>query len=254
MLNFNKWAPGKAGQPLITLSFFSIVDTESAMKTFIVFLSFGIFLLPATAQVSKVPVYRTDIESKIRTVKLDPRTELTLRVLISRSDTARKDFTYSGLFHSAPGDSIGLRLKSERMFQFFPSGISRTTTTMLPQKSGEGDTASPELKMVAFDNIAWLKYQKRPELIRFADQVLEPVVFSSLFVLMLSPFISYNYRDGYLNTETYKNWALGSTIALASCFSVLITINAVNRAEYQFRDGWPEKKAKVWSFKPAIRK
>ncbi|GEM_PF-839117 len=226
------------------------------MKAFIVFLTLWIFLFPVTAQVSKVLVYRTDKESKIKALKLDPRTELTLRVLLARSDTAKEDVTYYGLFQSVSADSVGFKLTSVRTFNEFASGVRKTTIlVMQPDDSGEGAASAAELKMLAFEDIAWLKYQKRPKLTRLADQVLEPVVFSSLFVLILSPLISYNYKDGYLNTETYKNWALGSTITLASCFAVLITINSVNRsADYQFVSGWPGKKAKVWSFKPAIRK
>jgi hypothetical protein len=142
-----------------------------------------------------------------------------------------------------------IKLEVFKSFKELPGGI-RQTTTIPPDTYLKNILPGNGLKSFALDDIGFLSYQKRSKLIGKADDILEPVIFASLFVMILSPMISYDFKEGQLNTERYKNWALGSTLTMTSCFAVLMAINLPNQQKkYQFRSGWPEKKAKVWKFR-----
>jgi len=215
-------------------------------KLILIIVSLG-FSFAAEAQTWKVPVYRSTDESNVKMLKLNPRIELTIRTRLFKADLTKEDITLRGLFHSGGADSLTIKLSEYKSLKQYPDGTRQTTTKppdiyLLNTYPGNG------LKTVALEDIGFLKVRKWSKAVYGADDIFEPVIFASLFVLIASPLISYNYKEGYLNTETYKNWAIGSTITLTSCFAVLMVINSGSK-NYQFQPGWPGKKAKVWKFK-----
>lgn len=219
------------------------------MKKNILFLICCGLLSFSVAQEWKIPVYRQTDESRVKILKFNPRMELTIKNQLYNTDLGKEDLTLIGLFYSGSADSLTLKLSEYKSFKQYPDGV-RQITTMPPDIYLLNSFPGDGLKTVALKDIGFLKVQKWPKVVGRADDIFEPVIFASLFILIASPLISYNYKDGYLNTETYKNWALGSTITMTSCFAVLMVINSQSR-NYQFRSGWPDKKAKVWKFKLA---
>lgn len=219
------------------------------MKKFILFSISWLFLSVTEAQTLKLPIYRPADESNVKMLKLNPRMELTLRIPLPEKDSVKEDITYKGLFHSGSNDSLVIKLDGYKSSKEFPGGI-RQITTIPPDIYLKNTLTHGGLKSVALADIGYLRYQKGPKITGMADDVLEPVVFGSLLVLILSPLISYNYREGFLNANTYKNWALGSSLSLTSCIAILMAVNSINHSKnYQFRSGWPEEKAKVWQFR-----
>lgn len=217
-------------------------------KLSLIIVSLG-FLFVTEAQTWKIPVYRQTDESWVKTLKFTPRTQLTIRTQLPEKDSVKENITWQGLFHSGSQDSLVIKLEAFKSFKELPGGI-RQTTTIPPDTYLKNSLPGNGLKPFALDDIGFLSYQKRSKLIGKADDILEPVIFASLFVMILSPLISYDFKEGHLNKERYKNWALGSTLTMTSCFAVLMAINLPNQQKnYQFRPGWPEKKAKVWKFR-----
>jgi hypothetical protein len=217
------------------------------MKKIILFFVSWAFLSVSEAQTWEVPVYRFNDGSWVKMLKLNSRMELTIRTQLHETDSAKEDITLRGLFHSGSADSLIIKLDEYKSLKQFPDG-TRQTTTIPPDIYLLNSFPGNGLKSIALEDIGFLKVQKWPKAVSRADNIFEPVIFASLFVLIASPLISYNYKEGYLNTETYKNWALGSTITLTSCFAVLMVINSQSK-NYQFHPGWPDKKAKVWKFR-----
>ncbi|PKP49627.1 MAG: hypothetical protein CVT94_04305 [Bacteroidetes bacterium HGW-Bacteroidetes-11] len=217
-------------------------------KLSIIIVSLG-FLFVTEAQTWKIPVYRQTDESRVQTLKFTHRTQLTIRTQLPQKDSVKENITWQGLFHSGSQDSLVIKLESFKSCKEFPGEI-RQTTTIPAETYLKNSLPGNDLVPFALDDIGFLSYQKRSKLIGKADDILEPVIFASLFVMILSPLISYDFNEGQLNTERYKNWALGSTLTMTSCFAVLMAINLPNQQKkYQFRSGWPEKKAKVWKFR-----
>jgi hypothetical protein len=68
--------------------------------------------------------------------------------------------------------------------------------------------------------------------------------------MIASPLISYNFKEGKLNAETYKKWGIGGTIGILSGISAVIVIGTVaSNGKYHFKADWPYKRVKVWKFK-----
>ncbi|KAF0196424.1 MAG: hypothetical protein FD166_2379 [Bacteroidetes bacterium] len=197
----------------------------------------------------KIMIQNTTDSSVVRTLKLKPKVHIGIKSLITESDSLKVTNTYGGTFLSGTRDSLTIRLEEFRVLTEYANGIKQTTT--IPRDFYlKNPEAGNSVKSLALMDIDFLTCQRRPKLITRADNVIEPIILGLLFVMLISPLISYNYKEGYLNTERYKYWALGSTIGLASGFATLITINGLfNEKRIQFRPGWPEKKAKVWEFR-----
>lgn len=207
------------------------------------------FLCETEAQTFKIPVYRQTDESRVKILRFSHRTQLTIRTQLPEKDSVKEDITLQGLFHSGSTDSLVMKLESYKSFKMQPGGI-RQTTIIPPGTYLKNSFPGDGLKAVALEDIGFLSYQKRSKLVSKADDIIEPVIFASLFVMILSPLISYDFKEGELNTERYKKWALGSTLTMTSCFAVLMAINLPNHQKnYQFRQGWPQKKAKIWKFR-----
>lgn len=197
----------------------------------------------------RVIIQNTTDTSVVRTIKLKPNKHIGVKSLIGENDSLKVTNTYGGTFISGTKDSLTIKLEEFRVLIEYANGIKQTTTVPSDFYLKSPDAADSQ-KSLALKDIDFLTYQHRPKLITRADNVIEPIILGSLFVMLISPLICYNYEKGYLNTERYKYWALGSTIGLASGFATLITINGFfNGKRFQFRPGWPEKKAKVWEFR-----
>jgi len=217
-------------------------------KLFLILLIIGC-AINLNGQPWRVIIQNTTDTTVVRTIKLKPKVHIGIKSLIRENDSLKITNTYSGTFLSGTQDSLTIKLEEFRVLTEYTNGIKQTTTVP-PGFYLKNPDAADSQKSLALNDIDFLTYQHRPKLTTRADNVIEPLVLGSLFVMLVSPLISYNYKKGYLNTERYKYWALGSTIGLASGFATLITINGFfNEKRIQFRPGWPEKKAKVWEFR-----
>ncbi|MHC1777763.1 MAG: hypothetical protein AB9834_20355 [Lentimicrobium sp.] len=216
------------------------------MKKFIIlFLTLG-FLTGSVAQTWETRMQRVSGNSREKTLKLKPEMKLEIGRLLTDNDSLKEYNYYNGIFLGGTHDSIRIRLNEVKTNAVFTSGIKQQSTipvkyfTAVPlSDSGFMSFALPE--------IDYLKHSKAKNY--HVDEVLEPVVFLSLFTLFLSPVISYNYKEGELNEERYKYWALGSTLALATCVTAIITINAIDGPDFfRFKAGWPGTHIKEWRF------
>ena len=97
---------------------------------------------------------------------------------------------------------------------------------------------------IALSDVHMLEYQKFTQ--KIFGNIEDFVLFSSLAVLIVSPFICYNYSEGTFNAESYKYWALGSTAGIVLGFSFQML---GGHTKFQFKTNWPSEKGKVWSFK-----
>jgi hypothetical protein len=212
------------------------------MKKLII-ISAGLFLsLTLCAQTWKAPIYRITGKSTVKTLKLWPKTSLSIGTLTLDTDSLKENKYFNGTFIGGNADSLQIKLMNVRMNSVFKNGNKIQTT--IPAKNYLIAPYDSTYQInIALTDIDFLSYQNRikEKLFNCEDYVL----FSALFVLLVSPFICYNYSDNTFNQDRYQYWALGSTIGIASG----ITLQMMGaRGGLQFKAGWPEKKAKVWSF------
>ncbi len=216
------------------------------MKKFIfIFLTLG-FLAGSVAQTWETRMQRVSGNSREKTLKLKPEMKLEIGRLLTDNDTLKEYNYYNGIFLGGTHDSIRIRLNEVKTNAVFTSGIRQQST--IPVKYF---TAVPlrdsGLMSFALPEIDYLKYRKSKK--NDPGGIVEPVIYLSLLTLFLSPVISYNYKEGELNEERYKYWALGSTLALASCITAIITINAIDGPDtFRFKAGWPGTHIKEWRF------
>lgn len=216
------------------------------MKKIILLIFAAGFLVAPKAQTWEAQMQRITGKSREKTLKLKPEMKLEIGRLLTDNDSLKEYNYYNGIFLGGTRDSIRIRLNEVKTNSVYTSGIKQQSTipvkyfTAVPLRdSGFMSFALPE--------IDYLKQSKARNY--HVDAVLEPVVFLSLFTLFLSPVISYNYKEGELNEERYKYWALGSTLALASCVTAIITINAIDGPDtFRFKAGWPGSHIKEWRF------
>ncbi|MFH1121982.1 MAG: hypothetical protein V1775_19345 [Bacteroidota bacterium] len=222
------------------------------MKKFIIlFLTMG-FLTGSVAQTWETRMQRISGNSREKTLKLKPEMKLEIGLLLADNDSLKEYNYYNGIFLGGTHDSIRIRLNEVKTNAVFTNGIKQQSTipvkffTAVPlSDSGFMSFALPE--------IDYLKYRSAKK--NGADGIVEPVIWCSLLTLFLSPVISYNYKEGELNEERYKYWALGSTLALASCFTAIITINAIDGPDtFRFKAGWPGTHIREWRFIDAPEK
>lgn len=153
---------------------------------------------------------------------------------------------YDGYFLGANRDSIQFRLKEVKTDKVSTSGF-RQQVMMKPNYIFKTPYADSSMK-VAWADVDYF-WNQNEKMIGLAE-IAEPIILGSLLVMVLSPLISYDFEDGKMNNERYKNWALGSTIGLATGILTSVTIGVTYRKhKFQFKAGWPEKKAKVWEFR-----
>ncbi len=213
------------------------------MKRLLFIISSIILCFALSAQTWKTPIYRITGKPVVKTLKLKPKTNITIGTLTFNSDTLKVDKYYTGLFLSVAGDSLKIKLNEVILHNTYENGIKERKN--IPAKNYLINSSPPaETTNIALSDIQILKYiPKNREIISGAEDY---ILFSSLAVLLISPFICYNYADQTFNQDTYQYWALGSTIGIVTGFTLQI-IGSPNKI--QFKDGWPEKKSKIWSFK-----
>jgi hypothetical protein len=223
------------------------------MKKFILFLSVWGIMFTSKAQSWEYQLQSITGRNKEKTLKLKPEMKLEIGRLLTDNDSLKAYNYYNGIFLGGSRDSIRIRLNEVKTNSVFTNGVKQQSTipvkyfSSIPLRdSGFMSFALPE--------IDYLKYRKSKK--NDLGGIVEPVIYLSLLTLFLSPVISYDYKEGKLNEERYKYWAFGSTLALASCITAIITVNAIKGPDtFRFKAGWPGTHIKEWRFKtePEIR-
>jgi hypothetical protein len=219
------------------------------MKYFIPFMMLFCVAGILNAQTWKTQIVRVSDSSKVKTIKMNSRTHLWIKTHSIDADSTEKTHTYEGYFISGSLDTVSFKLLKLETYIKYPTGVQQRTT--IPPKYHLKDTSPDQsIMLMALADVDHIKYEQKNNVIKGIDKGMESLIFASLFLLALAPFISYDYKNGNLNSERYKYWALGSTMALAVGFGyVSITNSAPVQKHYQFNTGWPDKKAKVWRFR-----
>ena len=184
---------------------------------------------------------------KLKTVRIKPGTFTTVGTRLQETDSLKETRFFDGDFLSGNADSIALKLSQVRLTRNFSNGTKQSFT--IPAKQyfihSPADTSLMRIPVSEIHYIDYYtkKWRKRAE-------GGEIIVLGSLLALVLSPFICYDYQDGQMNAEKYKNWALGSTIGIVAGITSVITINSFSKHKtFEFRSGWTDrKKAEVWKF------
>jgi len=201
------------------------------------------------AQTWKVRVERTTGNQKVTTIRIKPTMQLTVGNQLPVTDTTLKQYNYFyGKFLSGSADSIQMKLKSVTAHKYYTNGIHQTCIIPAKQYYLSAPSADTNSMRIALSDIHSLDYSIK----KWKDmvEIAEPIILGSMLVLIVSPLICYNFSDGKINPEKYKNWALGSTIGVVAGIGTVITFGAIPpHGRYQFLEGWPYKKAKVWKFR-----
>lgn len=200
-----------------------------------------------SAQTWKTQIEKVSGNQKIKTIRLKPSMQVTIQSLILENDTLRESRVFYGDFAGGTADSMSIRLKSTTLQRIYTNGIRHTLVTparyYIPAKRPDTNmmkVALSDIKSLDFKHEKWTN----------AGEIAEPVLLLSLFTMVISPLICYNFRDNKFNADRYKYWALGSTAGVATGFATIFVTNAIPpHGHYQFKEGWPQKKAKVWKFK-----
>lgn len=213
------------------------------MKNLFLILLIILFSSGMSAQTWRKTIYGTAGNRGMRTIRIRPAAAITIRTLEINTDTLSYSTTFTGRFERATNDSLTLKLENFSDLKVFGTGMRYSAS--MPGKmylnSLSGDTTSVTLPLAGID---YLAYRNNPG--SKAGRIGEGAVFTSLFVLMASPFFCIDYRDGSFDAERYKYLALGSTALMAVSFSAEGLFGG--RRIFQFRAGWPLKNKKVWSF------
>ncbi|MEI6748145.1 MAG: hypothetical protein WCM93_03195 [Bacteroidota bacterium] len=207
----------------------------------IVVLSFSVSL---NAQTWKVQIQRATSNHRMKTLKIRPDMHMDIGSLLLDNDTLKESKFYNGFLVGGGSDSIKIRLNEVKEKKVFTNGINKQATIpakyylMTPLRDSS-------VMKIAISDIDYLSYynDKREK----TAGIVEPIALGALFVMALTPLISYDFKEGKMNAVRYKNWALGSTICLAASISFAVTVNS--RKKFQFKTNWPDEKGKVWSFK-----
>jgi len=204
-------------------------------------------VLLAAAQTWKAGIEKISGNHKVKTIRIKPTMQLTIGSMIAENDSMNMSKNFYGDFVNGTSDSIRMRLKTVTTTTNYANGFRQTTVT--PARFYPCNN-TPDSNMVSFalPDVHSIDYSLKKW--RDAGEIGEPILLLSLLTLIASPLISYNFDEGKINAERYKYWALGSTIGVVAGFAAIITINAIPpHGRYQFREGWPLKKTKVWRFK-----
>ncbi|GAP43880.1 hypothetical protein TBC1_112038 [Lentimicrobium saccharophilum] len=211
------------------------------------------FVIILNAQPWQVQMQQVSGNSKVKTLRLKPEMRLEIGRLLNDNDTLKEYNYYNGIFLGGTADSIRIRLNEVKINSVFTNGIKHQSTIPVKYFTSEALRDSGFMSF-ALPEIDYLKF--RPAKKNEFGGFVEPTIYLSLLTLFLSPIISYNFKEGELNAERYKYWALGSTLVLASCITAIITINAIHGPDtFRFKAGWPGTHIKQWRFinQPDIR-
>jgi hypothetical protein len=210
----------------------------------VIALSFAVTL---KAQPWQVQLQKISGNSRVKTLKLKPQMKLEIGRLLTDNDSLKEYNYYNGIFLGGTGDSIGIRLIEVKTNSVFTNGIKRQST--IPVKYFISvPLRDSGLMSFSLHEIDYMKY--RPAKEGVLGGIVESTIYLSLLTLFLSPVISFNFKEGELNTNRYKNWALGSTAGLFTCFAAIISINAIDGPDkFRFNAGWPDTYIEEWRFK-----
>jgi hypothetical protein len=199
--------------------------------------------LVVTAQTWKTDIQRTTGKPVTRTLKLKPKTELRVGTLLNDADSIKESKFYYGKFLSGNKDSLKLKVISIENLHTESAGLKQSEVTQAKYftryKADSVYNAS-----VAITDVHFIKYQQDYQ--KFFGGGEDFLLLGSLAVLVVSPFICYNYKEGAFNAESYKYWALSCTAGIVVGFSFQIL---GGERKLQFKPNWPDKDARVWSFK-----
>lgn len=216
------------------------------MKKLIITFAGIMFTLSLFAQTWKAPIYGTSGKPTIKTLKLKPEMKITIGTLTFDSDSLKTDTYYTGTFLGVAGDSLKINLTEVTMNRIFESGTRERK--IIPSKNYLiNSLPQTDATNVALSDIDVLKYQ--PKTKEMLSGLEDYVLLGSLAVLVVSPFFCYNYSNQTFNQDQYQYWALGCTVGIVTG-AVLQMMGSPKRI--QFKEGWPEKKSKTWSFKLKI--
>lgn len=193
------------------------------------------------AQTWKTEIYRIDGKEATKTLKLKPDMHVKITTLLEKTDTSQKTMFYNGRFLRVAGDSIQIRVTETKMSNSFTNGIYEQK--IFKKNYYDSIPAEMDLMKVAVTDIDMLRYQKKfPQTISQAEDV---ILFTSLALLLVSPFICYNYKDGEFNAELYQYFGLGCTAGIIVGFGLQF---AGGEQELVFDQAFKSKKKKVWTF------
>lgn len=199
--------------------------------------------LVVTAQTWKTDIQRTTGKPVTRTLKLKPKTELRVGTLLNDADSIKESKFYYGKFLSGNKDSLKLKVISIENLHTESAGLKQSEVTQAKYftryKADSVYNAS-----VAITDVHFIKYQQDYQ--KFFGGGEDFLLLGSLAVLVVSPFICYNYKEGAFNAESYKYWALSFTAGIVVGFSFQIL---GGERKLQFKPNWPDKDVRVWSFK-----
>ncbi len=207
----------------------------------ILMLNFGFIV---SAQTWKTPVYRIDEKPKMKTVKLKTGITMEIGRLLIDNDTLKENKYLYGNFQGVIGDTLQMNLRKIRIQSVYTNGTRIESS--IPAKNFIVLAPDSTYKMnVSLSDIDFLAYRNTS--VAWIYDAEDYVLFTSIFLLFASPFISYDYKNQKLNTERYQKWALGSTIGIFTGLTMQI-MGGVSKRKVQFHSSWPNPKAKPWSF------
>jgi len=195
-----------------------------------------------TAQTWKTEISRIDGKKGTRMLKFKPKEYIKISTRFLKTDSLTYVRSVDGRFMGFSNDSVHLRVSYVMYIKTYTNGI--TEQKALSKSYLETLPANSDLSKIALDDIHVLKYQNRS--MEKISGVEDVVLFSSLGLLILSPFICYNYKEGDLNKDLYQSFALGCTAGIVVGIGLQF---AGGRPELRFMPGWSEKEKKVWSFR-----
>jgi hypothetical protein len=204
------------------------------------------FMILLNAQKWNMRILNITDNATEKTIKIKPGMNLTVRSLFLDNDSLKGSKLYQGSFLGGSDDSLKIKLNKYLESISYSNGITKVTT--IPGKSylfsnstGKGSISIP------LSDIHFISYSARNSW----SNVTEIAVFTSLFLVILSPLISYNFSKAEFNAERYKYWGVSSSIAFTAslCFEGIL---AKNKKEYQFKTRWPGKNNQVWGFKKGL--
>ncbi|MBN2172992.1 MAG: hypothetical protein JW731_02590 [Bacteroidales bacterium] len=219
------------------------------MKRFMILLLGLSIIQSVLSQKWEVDVQRIDKHTH-KTIKLKPESQFTIGNTLVNTDTLKEFSYFDGLFLKGTKDTLCFKLKEVQSHRIFTSGVKQQTVFPASLYPGILPEDSNSLKMALAD-IDFLKVKNPKWQNTVGEAIVEPLIWISIITLFVSPNVSYNYKEGKLDTERYKYWALGSTLGLVVGFGSVIIINGLEgTTTFKFKPDWPGQKASLWKFTP----
>lgn len=207
-----------------------------------------VVLLSLKSQTWESQIQSVTGKHKVKTMKIKPDRELKIGRLLTDIDSLREFNYYAGFSLGGSRDSLHISLREVQTNRIFTDGIKYQSTipAKFCQELLHGDTSNLKIALTDIDYIQ----VKSPKWQKTAGEIVETLIWSSMFVMVLSPLICYDYKEGALNAERYKYWGIASTAGLVVGVGSIIIINAFDGTKtFQFKASWPNKEATAWKFR-----